>query len=103
MTRLPDASFRALLASPELSYAAKGVLAFVLTRPPGAKVGLAELFAASTDPIEQITKAVRELTRMGLVATRQPGRAGTGVAVQAHLQPFEPSAPARRDPYARRR
>jgi hypothetical protein len=77
MTRpagLSDASLRALLASPELSYAAKGVLAFVLTRPPGARVGLAELFAASADPMEQITKAVRELARAGLVATVAAGR-----------------------------
>jgi hypothetical protein len=100
MTRpasLSDASLRALLASPDLSFAAKGVLAFVLTRPPGARVGLAALFAASTDRMETITAAVRELSRMGLVASLKPGRgAGQGdgaIRLHQHRPPSRAPRP----------
>jgi hypothetical protein len=69
------AELRGVLADPGLSFAAKGVLALVLSRPPGAVVGPGELFAASADPMEAIEHAVEELVHAGLLATTPPGRA----------------------------
>jgi hypothetical protein len=69
---------RAVLADPGLSFAAKGVLALVLSRPAGAVTGIGELFAASSDPMPVIERAVAELVQAGLLATTRPGRiAGT--------------------------
>jgi DNA-binding IscR family transcriptional regulator len=65
-----------------LSLAAKGVLAFVLTRPAGARVTQAELFGCSRDPMTVIEAAVKELARKGLVGTVR-GRAGSGVRLNA--------------------
>jgi hypothetical protein len=73
-----DASLRRVFEDPALSLAAKGLLAVVLTRPPGARVSQADLFATSSDPLTTIHKAARELARTGLVGTFS-GRAGNGV------------------------
>jgi hypothetical protein len=65
----------AMLADPGLSFAAKGVLALVLSRSPGAVLGAAELFAASADPMPVIEHAVDELVQAGLLTRTLPGRA----------------------------
>ncbi len=69
------AELHAVLADPGLSFAAKGVLALVLSRPPGAVIGMAELFVASTDPMPQVERAVTELVHGRLLTTTPPGRA----------------------------
>jgi hypothetical protein len=79
--RIADPLLRRVFEDPGLSLA-KGALAFVLTRPPGARVSEAELFAASSDPLMEITKAVRELARTGLVGTVKRERAGAGIALK---------------------
>jgi hypothetical protein len=66
---------RGILADPGLSFAAKGVLALVLTRPPGAVISTGELFATSADPMPLVERAVAELVQAGLLATTRPGRA----------------------------
>jgi hypothetical protein len=66
---------RAVLADPGLSFAAKGVLALVLSRPPGAVIGTGELFAASADRMEGIEDAIDELVHAGLLARTPPRRA----------------------------
>lgn len=79
MPRIADPSLRAVFEDPDLSLAAKGALALILTRPPGARVSPEYLFSSSNDPMTVITKAVRELARTGLVGTAKPRRAGGGV------------------------
>ena len=74
------AEVRAVLADPGLSFAAKGVLALVLSRPPGAVIGTGELFAATTDPMAVVERAVAELVHVGLLATTAPGRAASSTA-----------------------
>jgi hypothetical protein len=74
------AELRAVLADPGLSFAAKGVLALVLSRPPGAVIGTGELFATSADPMPVVERAVAELVRAGLLATTPPGRAADSAA-----------------------
>ncbi len=70
-----DAALRSILADPALSYTAKGVLVFVLSRPPGAVITRAELLASGRDPTAAIDAAVRELAQAGLVpASRTAGR-----------------------------
>jgi hypothetical protein len=71
---------RAVLADPGLSFAAKGVLALVLSRPAGAVIATGELFAASTDPMPQVEQAVTELVQAGLLTTTEPGRAAGSTA-----------------------
>ncbi len=73
------AELRGVLADPTLSLAAKGVLAFVLTRPPGTRVTLALLSSSNPDPDAVIEAALRELARSGLVPTAPPeGRGAVG-------------------------
>ncbi len=69
------AELHAVFADPGLSFAAKGVLALVLSCPPGAVIGMAELFAQSADPMSQVERAVTELVDGGLLTTTPPGRA----------------------------
>jgi hypothetical protein len=69
---------RVVLADPGLSFAAKGVLALVLSHPAGAVIGTGELFAASADPMPLVERAVAELVQAGLLATTPPGRAAGG-------------------------
>jgi hypothetical protein len=69
------AELRAVLADPGLSFAAKGVLALVLSRPPGAVIVTGELFSASADPMPVVERAVAELVQTGLLSTTPPGRA----------------------------
>jgi hypothetical protein len=62
-----------LTAEPGLSLAAKGLAAFLLTRPR-RPVPMVELFRATSDPMPMISGAVRELESVGMVervATRQ--------------------------------
>jgi hypothetical protein len=68
------AELRAVLADPGLSFAAKGVLALVLTRPAGALARVAELFAASADPMPVIEHAVDELVHTA--CSQGPRQAG---------------------------
>jgi hypothetical protein len=69
------AELRAVLADPSLSFAAKGELALVLSRPAGAVIGIGELFAASADPMAVAEQAVAELVQAGLLNWTPPGRA----------------------------
>jgi hypothetical protein len=80
--RIADPLLRRVLEDPDLSLAAKGALAFVLTRPSGARVSPADLFVSSSDPMMAIAKAVQELTRAGLIGTVKPGRAGGGIVLK---------------------
>jgi len=68
------AELRGVLADPSLSLAAKGVLALVLTRPPGAVITRATLFESNRDPMTVIDAAVKELAQRGLVATVAPAK-----------------------------
>ena len=74
------AELRGVLADPGLSFAAKGVLALLLSRPAGAITGIGELFATSADPLPVIERAVAELVQAGLLATTRPGRAASSTA-----------------------
>ncbi len=68
------AELRAVLADPSLSLAAKGVLALVLTRPPGAVITRATLFESNRDPMKVIDAAIKELAQGGFVATVAPAK-----------------------------
>jgi hypothetical protein len=61
-----------LTAQPGLSLAAKGLAAFVLTRPP-RPITYAELFRSTSDPMPMISGAAAELIAAGMVE-RVPGR-----------------------------
>jgi hypothetical protein len=74
------AELRAVLGDPVMSFAAKGVLALVLSHPPGALIGTGELFVASADPMEFIDDAIDELVRAGLLTRTSPGRAADSMA-----------------------
>jgi len=63
-----------VLADPSLSLAAKGILAFVLTRPPGAVVTRAELFESNRDPLTVIDAAIKELAQGGFISTVAPAK-----------------------------
>ncbi len=63
-----------VMSDPTLSLAAKGILAFVLTRPAGATVTRAELFASNRDPITAIDKAIKELAQSGVISTVPPAK-----------------------------
>jgi hypothetical protein len=66
---------RVVLADPGLSFAAKGVLALVLSCPAGAVIATGALFAQSADPMAVVERAVAELVQAGLLVTTPPGRA----------------------------
>jgi hypothetical protein len=76
MPRIGDGALRSILADPDLSYTAKGVLAFVLSRPPGAVVTRAELLSCGRDPMHIIDAAVRELAHAGLIPARRAAGRG---------------------------
>jgi hypothetical protein len=67
-----DPALCVLTAEPGLSLAAKGLAAFLLTRPP-RMVTRAELFRCNSDAMPFIDGAVRELEAVGLVV-KVPGR-----------------------------
>lgn len=67
-----DPGLSILTAEPGLSLAAKGLAAYLLTRPP-RPVTRAELFSANSDPMPMISGAIAELVAVGLVET-VPGR-----------------------------
>ena len=63
-----------VMSDPALSLAAKGILAFTLTRPPGTVVTRAELFESNRDPITAIDKAIKELAQSGFISTVPPAK-----------------------------
>lgn len=77
---------------------AKGVLAFVLSRPPGAVITRAELLSCSRDPIQVIDAAVRELAQAGLVPQAAPLEGG-----DPPTRPGSGYRPQRRQPTPRSR
>ncbi len=74
------AELRAVLDDPALSFAAKGVLALVLSRPAGAVIGTGELFAASADTMPAVKRAVAQLVHAGLLAATPSSRAADSAA-----------------------
>ena len=74
MARQPirDPALNILTSEPGLSLAAKGLAAYLLTRPP-RPVSRAELFSVNSDPMPLINGAIAELLAVGLVVT-VPGR-----------------------------
>lgn len=85
MPRIPDPAPGAVFKHPDLSLAAKGALAVILTRPSGARVSPEYLSSSSGDPMTVVSKAVQELARTGLVGTAKAGRAGGGVMARGWL------------------
>jgi hypothetical protein len=73
-TRAPirEPALCVLTAEPGLSLAAKGLAAFLLTRPP-RPVTRAELFSSNSDGMPFIESAIRELEAVNMVE-RVPGR-----------------------------
>ncbi len=89
-----------VLADPSLSLAAKGILAFVLSRPAGKVVTRAELFESNRDPISVIDKAIKELAQGGFISTVPPAkrsaprRSGGITLPQPAVQPEDVSGPS---------
>jgi hypothetical protein len=73
-----------LTAEPGLSLAAKGLAAFLLSRPP-RPVPLAELFRSTSDPMPLISGAVRELVDAGMVE-RVASRTRDGMRERGGIQ-----------------
>jgi hypothetical protein len=73
-----------LTAEPGLSLAAKGLAAFLLSRPP-RPVLLAELFRSTSDPMPLISGAVRELVDAGMVE-RVASRTRDGMCERGGIQ-----------------
>jgi hypothetical protein len=61
-----DPALSVLTAEPGLSLAAKGLAAFLLSRPP-RPVSRAELFRCNSDGMPFIEAAIRELENVGMV------------------------------------
>jgi hypothetical protein len=72
---VPSPALTVLTAEPGLSLAAKGLAAFVLSRPP-RPISMGELFRTSSDPWPMIRGAVRELADAGMVDVLPPRRRG---------------------------
>jgi hypothetical protein len=72
---VPSPALTVLTAEPGLSLAAKGLAAFVLSRPP-RPISMGELFRTSSDPWPMIRGAVRELAEAGMVDVLPPRRRG---------------------------
>jgi len=74
-----------LFAEADLSFSAKGILAFLLSRPPRV-VTRAELYRSSKDGMPFIDAAVTELVTAGLVslvpARRRGDRASGGIKLR---------------------
>jgi hypothetical protein len=64
-----------LTAEPGLSLAAKGLAAFVLSRPR-RPITRAELFRSTADPMPMVNGAIAELVAAGMVETVRPKRRG---------------------------
>jgi len=64
-----------LTAEPGLSLAAKGLAAFVLSRPR-RPITYAELFRSTSDPMPMISGAAAELVDVGMVERVKPRRRG---------------------------
>jgi hypothetical protein len=82
-----------LTGEPGLSLAAKGLAAFVLSRPPRV-IRYGELFTSSADPMPMIRMAAAELIRCGLVvavpAKGRGNRDGGGIRL-CEAQPVPPA------------
>jgi hypothetical protein len=71
-TPVHDPALCVLTAEPGLSLAAKGLAAFLLSRPV-RPVTRAELFSSNSDPMPMINAAIAELEHVGMIE-RTPGR-----------------------------
>jgi hypothetical protein len=91
-TRAPirEPGLTILTAEPGLSLAAKGLAAYLLTRPP-RPIGRAELFASNSDAMLFIDAAIRELERAGMVE-RVAGRGRRRPRDTAGIQLRTPTA-----------
>lgn len=63
----------AVLADPVLSFKAKGVLCYLLSRPQGDQVHMREMVAQSADGDYAVSRAVHELVRLALVRHERDG------------------------------
>jgi hypothetical protein len=79
-----------LTAEPGLSLAAKGLAAFILTRPP-RPITYAELFRSSSDGMPFIRAAVAELLAAGMIE-QVPGRGRGRPRDTAGIQLRQPTA-----------
>jgi hypothetical protein len=83
-----------LFAEADLSLSAKGLAAFLLSRPPRT-VTRAELFRSNKDGMPFIDAAIRELEQVGLAVKVPPRRRGDkasgGVTLRLNL-PAHPSS-----------
>jgi len=59
---------RSIVEDPKLSWAAKGVYAFIRSRSPGQDVGIADVLAAGNDPGLDVWDTLEELRRAGLIS-----------------------------------
>jgi len=66
----------AVVQDPRLSFRARGVLAYVLSMPPTWEHSAESLAASSTDGVEAIRSALRELERLGFAEFRKLRVAG---------------------------
>ena len=91
-TRAPirEPALCVLTAEPGLSLSAKGLAAFLLTRPP-RPITRAELFACNSDGMPFIESAIRELEAVGMV-TRVAGRGRGRPRDTAGIQLVTPTA-----------
>jgi hypothetical protein len=85
-----DPALCVLTAEPGLSLSAKGLAAFLLTRPP-RPITRAELFACNRDGMPFIESAIRELEACGMV-TRVAGRGRGRPRDTAGIQLVTPTA-----------
>jgi hypothetical protein len=81
-----------LTAEPGLSLSAKGLAAFLLSRPP-RPITRAELFRSNLDGMPFIDAAIRELEAVGMVE-RVPGRGRGRPRDTSGIQLRIPVAPA---------
>ena len=63
-----------IVADPELSFGAKGLLLWALARPAGHVLTHAELGRASRDPLHVFADALHDLVRSGWLATVPAGQ-----------------------------
>jgi hypothetical protein len=80
-----------LTAEPGLSLGAKGLAAFLLSRPPRT-VTREELFRSTSDPMSLIDYAIRELVAVGMIE-QVPGRGRGRPRDTSGVQLRAPSVP----------
>lgn len=64
---------KALLADSALSFKAKGVLCYLLSRPQGVQVRLSDIVGHATDGEYAVRGAIKELVAQGLVCHERDG------------------------------